>query len=209
MIEDICQRDSRRRRHGGGDGPKMSFIPTSDINNWLARCAVGRAKDPTRMDSILLLWKLHDMREVEVVDMGGDSVLPRLHQIGLRYGSIRLPHGNKAIGRPIADTANRGRLGKARVQVLTEYENEISKEVLVSIASQSYKLMVVEEAETWYEDESSGYVVSEGRTGSDEELSDELASESKYRGKGVALGGSSQDNGPVRLSNSFGPLEEA
>ncbi|KAJ4845338.1 hypothetical protein Tsubulata_045400 [Turnera subulata] len=62
-------RESQKRAEG------KSFIPSTDVNCWLARCAVGIVRDPLKMESVYLLWKLHDMTDVVVEDMGGDSVL--------------------------------------------------------------------------------------------------------------------------------------
>ncbi|KAJ4838608.1 hypothetical protein Tsubulata_043639 [Turnera subulata] len=55
--------------------PNTSFIPSTDVNAWLARSAVGVVKNPKKMESVCMVWKLHDMDEVEVMELGGDSVL--------------------------------------------------------------------------------------------------------------------------------------
>ncbi|KAJ4839264.1 hypothetical protein Tsubulata_005973 [Turnera subulata] len=62
-------------RREDGNKQCVSFIPSTDANRWLARCAVGIIRDPKKMESACMLWRLHDMRDVEVTDMGGDSVL--------------------------------------------------------------------------------------------------------------------------------------
>ncbi|KAJ4830170.1 hypothetical protein Tsubulata_011967 [Turnera subulata] len=53
----------------------VTFIPSIEVNRWLTRCAVGVANGPRKMESICLVWRLHDMDKVEVIDMGGDSFL--------------------------------------------------------------------------------------------------------------------------------------
>ncbi|KAJ4829582.1 hypothetical protein Tsubulata_031645 [Turnera subulata] len=52
-----------------------AFVPTSDTMAWLARCVVGVLKDPCKMDSAQLIWHLHGFGQVEVSDLGGDSIL--------------------------------------------------------------------------------------------------------------------------------------
>ncbi|KAJ4841199.1 hypothetical protein Tsubulata_027269 [Turnera subulata] len=178
-------------REDQGQGQGFSFIPSTDINLWLSRCAVGIAKDPMKMESIGLLWKLHGITDVEVVDMGGDSVLvcfltreamlqfsqEQPDWVPLWFKSF-LPwkQGDKATNRrcwltlrgvPLnawchdffrligaefgellqldEETAGRRRLGSARIEILTELETFINKKLQVSIAHQTYTVMVVED----------------------------------------------------------------
>ncbi|KAJ4851249.1 hypothetical protein Tsubulata_012489 [Turnera subulata] len=51
------------------------FIPTSDTIAWLSRCAVEVLKDPKHMESALLVWKAHGLGDVEVSELGGDTIL--------------------------------------------------------------------------------------------------------------------------------------
>ncbi|KAJ4838452.1 hypothetical protein Tsubulata_041035 [Turnera subulata] len=53
----------------------ITIVSMSETLQWLSRSAVGVLRNPASMDSVLLVWVLHGMREVAVTDMGGDKVL--------------------------------------------------------------------------------------------------------------------------------------
>ncbi|KAJ4841099.1 hypothetical protein Tsubulata_044746 [Turnera subulata] len=53
----------------------LTYIPTSGSVEWLSRCAVGILKKPERIDSAHYVWALHGYGEVQVSDLGGDSIL--------------------------------------------------------------------------------------------------------------------------------------
>ncbi|KAJ4834708.1 hypothetical protein Tsubulata_007662 [Turnera subulata] len=169
----------------------ISFIPSTDINRWLSRCAVGIAKDPKKMESVSLVWKLHNMPEVEVVDMGGDSVLVCFPSSDGMAQFVQEPpewvsiwfksftpwkQGDRAVNRrcwvtiggvPLNawcqeffqlvgsefgqflqiddDTERRRNLGSARLEILTEQEDVINMKLRVTIANQSYSIVVLED----------------------------------------------------------------
>ncbi|KAJ4823613.1 hypothetical protein Tsubulata_028239 [Turnera subulata] len=54
---------------------EASFIPKNETTGWLSRSAVVVLRNPARMESVHVLWILHEMREVEVTALGGDRVL--------------------------------------------------------------------------------------------------------------------------------------
>ncbi|KAJ4831883.1 hypothetical protein Tsubulata_051485 [Turnera subulata] len=53
----------------------ISFIPTTDTQAWLSRCAVGLVKNPADMGVALYAWSLHGYEDVRVSKLGGDSML--------------------------------------------------------------------------------------------------------------------------------------
>ncbi|KAJ4832279.1 hypothetical protein Tsubulata_012226 [Turnera subulata] len=169
----------------------ISFIPTSDTSEWLSRCAVGVVKDTCKLDMVHLMWKLHDMPDVTVSELGGDAALVCFSSrdsmlsfceevpdwIPLWFDSFKpWQQGDRAKNRkcwltirgiPLTawsneffnlvgsffgkvvqiapETVSRKVLGGARIQVLTENDRLLNREMSVRIAGVSYSVAVVED----------------------------------------------------------------
>ncbi|KAJ4841490.1 hypothetical protein Tsubulata_011841 [Turnera subulata] len=240
---------------GSNENAGVSFIPSSDISGWLSRCAVGIAKDPMRLESILLLWKLHDLNEVEVSELGGDSVLVCFPSKESMMMFTQQPpdwiplwfktfapwkQGDIAVNRRVwltvrrvplnawcneffqlvgsifgqllridEETGERRRLGSARMEILTELGSLINKELVVSVAGQTYTIFAIEDLDAFSGEGST--VLSEGleiddRTSSaDGKSGDEEGPQSRRSGEFNAIDG--QADPTEKNTDSFGILK--
>ncbi|KAJ4849830.1 hypothetical protein Tsubulata_045590 [Turnera subulata] len=70
---------------------EAKFIPTTDTLSWLARCMIGTLKDPCKMDSMSLIWRLHGVEEVQISKLGGDRIIvcfPTIERMSQFLGSV-------------------------------------------------------------------------------------------------------------------------
>ncbi|KAJ4823262.1 hypothetical protein Tsubulata_022733 [Turnera subulata] len=54
---------------------EATFIPTSDTLSWLDRCAVGVLKDPTKLESMPMVWRIRGLDDVMLSELGGDRII--------------------------------------------------------------------------------------------------------------------------------------
>ncbi|KAJ4828126.1 hypothetical protein Tsubulata_050450 [Turnera subulata] len=75
MAQSLQNRAAESQPRPSLAATETKFIPTSETLSWLAGCAVGKLKDPTKMESMHLIWRLHGLEGVQISELGGDQII--------------------------------------------------------------------------------------------------------------------------------------